>query len=134
MLAPLASSRPQTRPAIGQPDSLLRILLRTEPLQTNLSLALIQRLITLSASADSSATAASSPEISVGLKIISHLRWLDAVFDPPTVARALLEATSMLAPPLQIEAISALPSIGGDCCDEALLRDLVSLTECNAGK
>jgi hypothetical protein len=104
-------------------DTLLHVLLRLRLLQLCALAAAVDALLALSSQqqqhlqqrGETEGGAVGSRDYQICLRVLGHIRWCEAVFEPWDVLSALMQAAQALPPPLQIEVIALVPGLSVQC-------------------
>eukprot|EP00250_Pteridium_aquilinum_P032972 c5030_g1_i1 orf=3-521(+) len=103
----------------GGTDSLARLLLSVEAIQTQFANMLLERLPEHCADVESSFLRDSIPRL-----ILNQFRWLDYLIDGENVTSKLMEVLSICPTVLQKEIISLIPEIASDNVHELIVCTL----------
>ena len=131
-LRPLvATPAPEAAAAAGGSlESLLRVLLRVEPLQPRLLRGLLEKLPECAADAAPSSQAALAEDLP---RLLLHtVRWIDHVVEPEALAATLLECVQVVdAPRVRQDIVSFLPEMVPDRDMAATIRTLQVSLRCS---
>ncbi|KAJ1929948.1 hypothetical protein IWQ60_000752 [Tieghemiomyces parasiticus] len=120
------SSRASWQTLFLPSESLIRLLLGVQPIQSDLIEYLLQKLPELSDDEYS------ADEISPTALVVRQLRWLDYITDPERLTTQLMEILSILSSNAQRDVIASLPDIVTDAEHEFIAKELVGLFQHNS--
>lgn len=102
----------------GWGDSVVKVLLRVDALQSELIDALLEHVVSLSADGFETDVplADSTPRL-----VLAHLRWLDAAVQPDALVAKLLQILPLCPPALQREVIALVPEVAEDAQQEHVI-------------
>ncbi|KAJ1900527.1 Fanconi anemia group D2 protein [Kickxella alabastrina] len=100
----------QVRGVYGQPESLVRLLLGVDSLQSRLIGLLLDKFPEFIGTEDRQAAG----ETKTSIKVLRQLRWLDYIVDSAELTEKLLETLGFVPAEMQSEIVSALPDIISD--------------------
>jgi hypothetical protein len=118
--------------ALGQSDTLLKLLSRIQLLQDILVQILVGKMLHLACDI-SSKTDNDIASYNVELQILNHIRWCEVLYNPYHVINLLLEAVHVLPSCLQIEIISSLPGLSTDAITGKIIEELQLIAESTPG-
>lgn len=109
----------------GQTDTLLKLLLRIEPLQDPIIEVLLGKMLLLVSEHEGS-----SEQERLATQIFNHIRWCEYLFSPEFVVKTCLESLPVLPSSLQIEIIISIPAIlTASSLSKELLDELLGLAQ-----
>lgn len=110
-------------PAAPQ-DSIVRLMLKTLPLQTRLAKSLIGRMSDFAEDPIRTLENSTEDPINSLHLILNQLRWLDSMEDANSVALKLVETASQLKGEIACSIITSLPEIVGDEVEDIIMDKL----------
>ncbi|KAJ2158996.1 hypothetical protein GGF46_003364 [Coemansia sp. RSA 552] len=117
----------QVGAGVQQSESLVRLLLGVDALQSRLVSTLLERFPEYIGDNDDEHGGCDTGVVKVSMKILRQLRWLDYVIDSGSLMEKLLETLGFVPPDMQREIISALPDIISDVDNAEVSKVLVGM-------
>lgn len=112
-------------------DSVVRLILKTLPLQTSFAKVLIERMSDFAKDPIRNLENSTLSPINALQLILNQLRWLDSMEEANTIALKLVETASQLRGQIACSIITSLPEIVGDEVEDNIVDKLKEFLEAN---